>query len=671
MHQSKAIEDIHQMVKQLNRYRYHYYALDQSLVSDEEYDRLYEKLEKMENENHYYLPDSPTQRIGDEPLESFQPHQHIQALWSLDKVKTPQELRNWEQRIQKNLPQEKEKISYVLEYKYDGLTINLTYQDGYLVQAATRGNGQVGEAILPQVKTIQAVPLSIPYKGTLEVQGEGLMRLSTFEAYNKRATEPLKNPRNGAAGALRNLDPKVTATRKLDILCYQTGYCEGEVFNTHKEMLDFLQENFFPVSREVYHVDSMEEAIHQIEKMEKKIPSLDYMVDGVVIKVNQMDLREELGYTQKFPRWAVAYKFEAQEVTTVLEEVVWQVGRTGKLTPAAILSPVEIGGVTVKRATLNNWGDICRKKLKLGVLVWLRRSNDVIPEIMGRVEDETPGKEIEKPIACPACHTELVEKGAHIFCPNSLQCKPQLVYKLTHFSSRNAMDIDGFSEKTAAQLYEALGLVSIHQLYELKEEDLLTLEGFKEKKAKNLIEAIEKSKQRTLDRFLYALGIPNVGRRTASDLAQYFGSIDALKKVTVERLMELPDIGNTVAESIVTFFQDQQIAEAIDALIAAGVHVKPLEEPESISHSFFAGKNVVVTGKLSTLSRKSVKDKLENMGAKVTDSVSNKTDILIYGEDAGSKLSKAQKLKESGKNPNLHLMDEEAFNRELGGETHG
>ncbi|RQD69184.1 MAG: NAD-dependent DNA ligase LigA [Tindallia sp. MSAO_Bac2] len=667
MSRSEEIEKIHQLVKQLNHYRYHYYALDRPQVSDQEYDELYDRLEKLEEENNYRLPDSPTQRIGDEPLKSFQSHRHLQPLWSLDKVKNPQELKNWEQRLRKNLSDSQETVSYILEYKYDGLTVNLTYQDGYLVQAATRGNGETGEAILPQVKTINSVPLSIPFKGTLEVQGEGLMRLSTFEAYNRQAEEPLKNPRNGAAGALRNLNPKVTATRKLDMLCYQTGYCDGKSFDNHEEMLSFLRKNYFPVSNEIYRAKNLDEAIDQIQKMEKAIPSLDFMVDGVVIKVNQIALREELGYTQKFPRWAVAYKFEAQEVTTVLEEVIWQVGRTGKLTPAAVLEPVEVGGVTVQRATLNNWEDIQRKNLRLGVKVWLRRSNDVIPEIMGRVEEKTPGEPIPKPEKCPACHTELVEKGAHIFCPNSLFCKPQLIYKLAHFSSRDAMDIDGFSEKTAEQLYEELELTSIQQLYDLKKEDLLKLEGFKEKRADNLLNAIEKSKDCTLDRFLFALGIPNVGRRTAGDLARYFGSIESLRKATVEDLVLLPDVGEIVAEGIVTFFNDRRILEAIQSLMDMGVKPKPLYEEAAMQNSPFAGKTVVVTGKLTAFSRQEAKEKLEKLGAKVSESVSAKTDILIYGEDAGSKLNKAQKLKETGKNPDIELMDENTLNEKLGG----
>lgn len=671
LNRSKEIEKIHELVQQLNQYRYHYYALDQSMVSDQEYDELYETLEKLETEYDYRLPDSPTQRIGDEPLQSFESHQHKQPLWSLDKVKNSEELRNWEQRLMRNLPTEAEQPTYILEYKYDGLTVNLTYQDGYLVQAATRGNGREGEAILPQVKTIQAVPLSIPFKGILEVQGEGLMRLSTFETYNKEAKEPLKNPRNGAAGALRNLNPKVTATRKLDMICYQTGYCDEKAFGTHKEMLEFLKEQHFPVSGEVYVANNLEEALEHLLEMEKAIPTLDYMVDGVVIKVNQMALRQTLGYTQKFPRWAVAYKFEAQEVTTFLEEVIWQVGRTGKLTPTAVLKPVEVGGVTVQRATLNNWEDIQRKKLSLGVRVWLRRSNDVIPEIMGLVEEEKPGRPILKPEKCPACNTLLVEKGAHLFCPNSLACKPQLVYKLTHFCSRDAMDIDGFSAKTAEQLYEELDLKSIDALYNLKKEDLMKLEGFKEKRAGNLLEAIENSKECSLHQFLYALGIPNVGRKTAEDLAEEYGSIDELKKTEVEDLMALPDIGSIMAESIVTFFQDHHIQRAIQSLMDAGVNPKSLQEEKKVSDSIFAGKTVVVTGKLQKFSRQEAKDLLKKYGASLSESVSGKTDILIYGEEAGSKLMKAQKLVESGKNTELQFMTEGMFMKQIGGSEHG
>lgn len=669
MKKDNAIERMHHLVARLNQYSYHYYVLDDPLVSDGEYDRLYDELVNLERETGTWLPDTPTKRVGDEPVKAFESHRHLAPLWSLDKVKSAGELMEWENRLRRQLGTDlmsQEALEYILEYKYDGLTINLTYENGLLVQAATRGNGEMGEGILAQVKTIGSVPLSIPHKGLVEVQGEGLMKLSVFEAYNKTAAEPLKNPRNAAAGALRNLNPKTTASRKLDLLCYQVGYTEEKTFTTHEEMLAFLKENRLPVSQMVYKVKGIDEAVATIKWMEEQIPKLDYLVDGVVIKLNEYQLRQEAGYTMKFPRWAVAYKFEAMETITRLENVVWQVGRTGKLTPAAELSPVEIGGVTVRRATLNNFEDIQRKGLKKGCSVWLRRSNDVIPEVMGRAGDVDEGcTPILKPDICPACGSEVIEKGAHLFCPNRLACKPQLVASLAHFASRDAMDIEGFSEKTAALLFDVIDLRSIHELYQLETGQLVKLEGFQHKKAENLVRAIEASKQVSLQRFLYALGIPNVGKRTAQELANHFKDLEAVMEAGLEELVSLQDVGDIVADSIVTFFREKHVREAVSALLEAGV--KPVFEGaiEQSQDSYFTGKTVVVTGKLAHYSRQEMKDLLTQLGAQVTDSVSAKTDILIHGEDAGSKLQKATQIKASGKNPDLVLMTEEAFLEQL------
>lgn len=660
---------MHHLVAQLNQYSYHYYVLDDPLVSDGEYDRLYDELVKLESETGTWLPDTPTKRVGDEPVKAFESHRHKAPLWSLDKVRSAEELLEWESRLRRQLGDlwlSHEALEYILEYKYDGLTINLTYENGLLVQAATRGNGETGEGILAQVKTIGSVPLSIPHKGLLEVQGEGLMKLSVFETYNQSATEPLKNPRNAAAGALRNLNPKTTASRKLDLLCYQVGYTDEKAFTTHEEMLAFLRENRFPVSPMIYKVTGIEEAVSTIKWMEDQISQLDYLVDGVVIKLNEYQLRQEAGYTMKFPRWAVAYKFEAMETITRLENVVWQVGRTGKLTPAAELTPVDIGGVTVRRATLNNYEDIQRKRLEKGCLVWLRRSNDVIPEVMGRAGDTDEGcTPIVKPDSCPACGSEVVEKGAHLFCPNRLACKPQLVASLAHFASRDAMDIEGFSEKTAALLFDVIDLRSIHELYQLEAEQLIKLEGFQRKKAEKLVGTIEASKKVSLHRFLYALGIPNVGKRTAQELANHFKNLEAVMEAGVEELVSLQDVGDIVAESIVTFFKEKHVREAVGALLEAGV--KPVFEGaiEQSQDSYFSGKTVVVTGKLAHYSRQEMKELLTQLGAQVTDSVSAKTDILIHGEDAGSKLQKATQIKESGKKPDLELMTEAAFLEQL------
>ncbi|NLM03676.1 MAG: NAD-dependent DNA ligase LigA [Clostridiales bacterium] len=648
------------LVKNLNKYSYNYYVLDNPVISDREYDELYDELVNLEKETGVVLPDSPTLRIGGEPLESFNTYRHLSPLWSLDKAKTEGELLAWETRIKRILGDEGQNIEYVLEYKFDGLTINLTYNNGFLIQAATRGNGEIGEAILEQVKTIKSIPLSIDYKGLIEVQGEGLMALSVLEKYNETATEPLKNARNAAAGALRNLDPKITASRKLDAFCFNIGYYENLSFNTHMEMMEFLKENKFPLSNYIKVLKSMEEVIAEIQVLEEEVKKLDFLTDGLVIKVNDLNLREKLGYTQRFPRWAIAYKFEAEEITTELKEVIWQVGRTGKLTPSAVLQPVDIGGATISRATLNNWDDIQRKKVKIGSRVWIRRSNDVIPEILGAVDDDSSiGEEIKKPEYCPACNSELVEVGAHIFCTNSLSCKPQLVAHMVHYASRDAMNIEGFSEKTAAQLYEALEIRDIADLYEIKYEDLINLERFGDKKARNLLKAIEDSKNASLESFIYALGIPNVGKKTAMDLANHYKSLDKIMNATYDELINLPDIGDIVANSIINFFKDETILQSIERLLNEGVN--PQYEIRNIKESPFTDKTIVVTGTLENYSRKEIKDLLEKLGAKVSSSVSRKTDYVIAGESAGSKLKKAEEIIESGVETNLKILSEEEF----------
>lgn len=649
-----------QLIDELKEHNYRYYVLDEPLISDKEYDKLYDELTKLEGETGVILPDSPTLRVGGEPLKAFSSHRHLAPLWSLDKCKTDQELINWDTRVKKLLEGYDFPIEYVLEYKFDGLTLNLTYEGGQLVQAATRGNGVVGEGILEQVKTIRSIPLTIDFKGKLEVQGEGLMRLSVLERYNETAAEPLKNPRNAAAGALRNLDPRVTASRNLDAFFYNIGYYDGIQFETHGEIIEFLRNNRFPVNPFRQRCSDIHGVIEAIEILEESIGQLDFLIDGIVIKVNSLKAREILGYTQKFPRWAMAYKFEAQEVTTKLRDVVWQVGRTGKLTPSADLQPVDIGGVTVSRATLNNWDDIQRKRVKIGCQVWLRRSNDVIPEIMGAIEESCQGAiEVQRPVHCPACGSELQEKGAHIFCTNSLSCKPQLVSRIVHYASRDAMDIEGFSEKTAAQLYETLGLKGIADLYELKYEDLISLERFGDKKAKNLLAAIEHSKSCSLDAFVYSLGIPNVGRKTASDLAKHYQSLEAIMGAQYDELITIPDVGGIVANSIIEFFEDEKIRESIEKLLNEGV--RPRHEAIETVENPFSGKTVVVTGTLKQFSRKEIKDLLENLGAKVSGSVSKNTDYLIAGEAAGSKLDKAMEIINSNVDTSLKILQEEEF----------
>ena len=635
-----AQERMQELVKRLNETAYAYYVLDNPVISDMQWDQMYDELKKLEAETGIVLPDSPTRKVGGEPLKGFEEHRHITRLWSMDKVQSMEELDAWIRRTEKLA--EKENLQYYLEYKFDGLTLNLTYQDGKLIQAATRGNGVTGEAILPQASTIHSVPRTIPYKGLLEVQGECIMRLSTLAKYNKTAKEPLKNARNAAAGALRNLDPSITASRHLDAFFYQIGTIENPPYDSQPGMLDFLRENGFQVSPYLGSSKGREDLENCIRDIEKRRGELDWLIDGVVIKVGDYAIRERMGYTEKYPRWAVAYKFKAEECVTRLLDVTWELGRTGKLTPLAHVEPVDFYGVTVRKATLNNLGDIQRKNVAIGCDVWIRRSNDVIPEIMGRAGEPKEGEiPIEKPAVCPACGSALIERGAHLFCMNRETCRPQAVARLAHFAGREAMDIDGFSEKTAGQLYDQLGIRQPADLYTLTPMDLLMLDGFKERKAANLIEALEKSKHCDLDAFLFAIGIPNVGRKTARDLAQRFGTLDRLKAADETELTAMPDIGDIVAGSITEYFSFPENNQMIERLFAAGV--KP-REIRAASEGVFSGMSIVVTGTLPRLSRKQAEELIRSRGGNAAGSVSKKTAFVVAGEDAGSKLTKAQSL---------------------------
>ncbi|WP_210023601.1 MULTISPECIES: NAD-dependent DNA ligase LigA [unclassified Paenibacillus] len=651
-----AMETMQALIEEINKHNYLYYTIDQPSISDTEYDALYAKLIELEAETGTVLPHSPTQRVGGELLKGFEPHRHLSRLWSLDKAQNHDDLMAWYQRAQKLVDQYNAQhpdnllppLSFVVELKFDGLTLNLTYDHGELVQAATRGNGVLGEGILAQVKTIKSIPLRIPYQeGVMEVQGEGIMNLSVLDAYNRTAAEPLKNARNAAAGALRNLNPKVTAERKLNAYFYNVGYSDSLKFRDHQEMVAFLRDNQFKVSPMIKFLDSIDVVEEELEKLVAMRGTLDFLIDGLVVKINDMRTREILGYTDKFPRWAVAYKFEAEGAVTKLLGVTWNVGRTGKVTPLARVEPVDIGGVTVQNCTLNNIEDIERKNLKhgLGSLVYIRRSNDVIPEILGKVTEEADGEEIVAPDACPSCGHGLEKKGPHLFCTNRLDCRPQLVGRIAHFASRDAMDIETFSEKTAEQLYDTLGVRDPSDLYYLAFDDLIELERFGKKKAENLIASLEKSKQPDLASFLYGLGIPNTGKTTTKELADHYRSLDKLMQATTEELVTLPDIGGIVAESIVSFFQDPAMQRSIERLLASGVKPVSEEAPAAVvQDNPFFGKTVVLTGTLSSMSRDDAAKKLEKMGAKVTGSVSKKTDIVIAGESAGSKLTKAQEL---------------------------
>lgn len=652
-----AIAAMKTLIQEINKHNHNYYTLDQPAISDAEWDALYNKLTALEKETGITLPSSPTQRVGGDILKGFDPHKHLARLWSLDKAQNAEDLQTWHTRVLKLIADYNSKNpenplpdpTYVVELKFDGLTLNLTYKQGELVQASTRGNGTVGEGILAQIKTIKSIPLEIPYnEGTIEVQGEGMMFLSVLEAYNQTATDPLKNARNAAAGALRNLNPKVTAERKLNAFFYNVGYSNGIQFDNHFDMVQFLRDNHFKVSNRTRYFSTIEEVSAELKQIAEERLGFDFLIDGSVVKITDMRTREVLGYTEKFPRWAIAYKFEAEEATTILQSVSWEVGRTGKITPLARVEAVDLAGVTVQNCTLNNVGDIERKNLKhaLGSLVYIRRSNDVIPEILGKVTEENDGEEIVAPTHCPSCGSELEMRGAHLFCLNRLGCSPQLVGRMAHFASRDAMDIEFFSEMTASQLHQELDVRDPADLYTLQFEDLVKLDRFGEKKARNLLDALEKSKSRDLASFLYALGIPNSGKTTTKVLADYYRSLTKIMAATPEELIGLPDVGGIVAESIYSFFRDPVMVSSIERMLAAGVN--PIaEEPAVVLASPdnpFFGKTIVLTGTLSTMGRDECAKKLEALGAKITGSVSKKTDIVIAGESAGSKLTKAQEL---------------------------
>ena len=650
---------IRELVDKLNEYSKAYYVLDAPKISDKEYDELYDELLRLEEQSGIILPDSPTQRVGGDPLPCFEPHTHIHRLWSLDKVRTREDLIDWGGRVERIAEsQQLPKVKYALEYKFDGLTINLTYEGGRLITGATRGNGIVGEDITPQIKTIRTVPLTIPFKGKMEVQGECYMKLSVLDEINKTTDEKLKNARNAAAGALRNLDPRITAKRRLDCYCYNVGYIEGKKLETQDEMLGVLRENGFTVSDYLVFCDDIETVCDEIDKAEESRPHLDFLIDGMVVKVRDFATREALGATEKFPRWAMAFKFAAEETTTTVRDITWEVGRTGKLTPRASFDPVELAGATIRHATLNNFDDIQRKRVGIGSRVFIRRSNDVIPEILSAVEGDVPERQVEKPTVCPACGAHVEHRGVHLYCTNSLSCAPQIAGRLAHYASRDAMDIDTFSEKTAALFVEELKLKSIPDLYDLGPQDYMGLQGFGERRINNLMAAIERSKDCTLGAFIFAIGIPNVGAKTAKDLARRFGTIEALRSATVEQLTEVPDVGEIVARSIVEFFADPSIATQVDRLLAHGVKPRPEEVQQD---SPISGKTIVVTGTLEKLDRRQAEALIESLGGKAAGSISKKTDYVLAGESAGSKLTKAREL-------GVRVLNEQEF-FELIGET--
>lgn len=636
-----------QLVKQLNIWSNEYYVLDNPTVSDGEYDKAYDELRRLEEKEGVVLPDSPTRRVGGEPIDGFKKHKHLNRLYSLDKCLSFEELENFDEKIKRVTGCEPE---YTVEFKYDGLTICLTYENGFFVRATTRGNGVEGEDVTAQVLTIKTFPLSIKYKGLLEVQGEAVISLSNLKKYNETATEVLKNARNAVAGAIRNLDPRETEKRKCEILFYNVNYMSEQIVFSQAEAFKFLRENGF----KVFDFLSVASGINEVEKIikiiDEKRKNIDFLTDGAVIKVNDYKYRDELGYTEKFPKYAMAYKFEAEEVTTTLKEVLWQVGRTGKLTPLGIVEAVELCGATVKKATLNNYGDIQRKNVKIGARVLIRRSNEVIPEILGAT-DVSGATDVVKPEVCPYCKTMLVEDGANLFCPN-LDCRPRVIANLTNFAKKDCMNIDGFSEATAGLLYDKFKIDRFSMLYQIKKSELLSLEGFKDKKAENLLNSIEKSKSVAYKSFIYALGIDGVGKKTASDLSKRFKTIDELKNATVSELLNVDEIGDVIANNVYEYFNNPLNLDEINALFKVGVNIV-YDKTTSVGGAF-CGEKVVLTGSLSKFSRTEAAKLIESGGGEVLSSVTKSTTLVVAGESAGSKLDKA-------KNLGVKIIDEDEF----------
>ena len=641
------MDRMHELVKQLNDHAYRYYVLDDPIISDGEYDRLYDELVALEKRSGVVLPDSPTIRVGDKPLSKFEQVHHRGKLFSLDKCQSKEEMLAW----LKKLDVSGQMPLFSVEYKFDGLTINLTYEDGVLTQAATRGNGEIGEVVTAQVRTIKSVPLSIPYKGVLEVQGEGIMTLSALAAYNERQdVVPLKNARNGVAGAIRNLDPQVTAERKLDMICYNVNYIEDINFRDGRQMLEFLRQNNFKLSSYCKYCKTPQEVLSALDEIESRRDSLDFLIDGAVVKVDDTAMREELGYTQKFPRWAMAYKFAAEEATTTVRDVIWQVSRTGKLNPLAVLDPVDLAGVTVSRATLSNLSEIRRKDIKIGSRVFIRRSNDVIPEITGIAAHTENSREIIPPSVCPACGAPVIQDGIFLKCSNVRACANSIVSALSHFCERDAMDIEGLSDKTLELLYGLGKVKAFHDIYALKEEDFDEVEGFKDKRTGNLLAAIEKSKATTLARFLYAIGIPNIGKKSAGQLEEAFRTLEGVMNAGKEDLVALDDFGEIMADGVLSYFADEHNREEINALLRAGITFREKELKQGV----FSSMRVVLTGSLSSMKRSKAKEEIEARGGSVADSVSKTVDLVVAGEEAGSKLDKAKKL-------GIKIIGEEEF----------
>ncbi|RDU36608.1 DNA ligase [Neobacillus piezotolerans] len=650
----------------LHQYGYEYYVLDKPSVPDAEYDRLLRELIELEEQYpQFKTPDSPTVRVGGAILDMFEKVRHKSPMLSLANAFNEDDLRDFDRRVRQAAGDD---ASYVCELKIDGLAVSLTYEEGRFVLGSTRGDGTTGEDITANLRTIKSIPLKLRENVSLEVRGEAFMPKNSFEKLNKlkeeRGEEPFANPRNAAAGSLRQLDTSIAASRKLDIFLYGLAEAPNLDIESHSEGLDYLDRLGFKTNKERRKCSSIEEVLDFVNSWVEKRPNLDYDIDGIVIKVDSIEMQEQLGTTAKSPRWAIAYKFPAEEVVTTLLDIELSVGRTGVVTPTAILEPVRVAGTTVQRASLHNEDLIREKDLKIGDKVVVKKAGDIIPEVVNVLPEQRTGNETDffMPTHCPECESDLVrlEGEVALRCLNP-KCPAQIREGLIHFVSRNAMNIDGLGEKVISQLFAHKLVEDVADIYKLTAEELLALERMGEKSVSNLLQAIDRSKENSLERLLFGLGIRHVGEKAAKTLAQEYETIDRLAAATESDLMGINEVGEKMASSIAAFFEQDEARELIEELKAAGVNMEykgPRRAAVESADSIFVGKTVVLTGKMEKMSRNEAKEKLEALGANVAGSVSKKTDILIAGEDAGSKLAKAREL-------GIEIWDEERLLEEI------
>ncbi|KIL48167.1 NAD-dependent DNA ligase LigA [Jeotgalibacillus soli] len=662
----KRVRELHDL---LSQYNYEYHVLDKPSVPDVEYDQLLTELKELEEAfPDLQSPDSPTQRVGGAVLDQFKKVTHRSPMLSLGNAFNEADLRSFDRRIRESMG---DHVSYICELKIDGLAISLRYEDGLFVQGATRGDGTIGEDITANLRTIRSIPLRLRQPFSIEVRGEAFMPMSSFLALNeekeKNAEEPFANPRNAAAGSLRQLDPRIAASRNLDIFLYGIGDPGETGVESQSEGLNLLSELGLKTNNERRVCPTIDDVISYVQEWTERRAELSYDIDGIVIKVNSLAQQEELGFTAKSPRWAIAYKFPAEEVVTIIHDIELSIGRTGVITPTAILEPVRVAGTTVQRASLHNEDLIREKDIRLGDHVIIKKAGDIIPEVVSVLKDRRTGeeREFQMPTQCPACESELtrLEGEVALRCLNP-KCPDQIQEGLIHFVSRNAMNIDGLGEKVVAQLFREKLIEDVADLYRLTFDQLIALERMGEKSAKNLLEAIEQSKENSLEKLLFGLGIRHVGAKAAKTIAQYFETMDALAHASVEELLQIHEIGDKMAASIVLYFDNEDVRELLAELKEVGVNLTykgPRLQKVTDTNSPLYGKIIVLTGKLVQLTRNDAKEKIESLGGKVTGSVSKKTDLLIAGEDAGSKLSKAQEL-------GIEIWDENRLLEEISGQ---